>query len=380
MSGVMTNQKSPRQRGLFFALCITCMCISACQYGQETPATANTDLCKKSGNGVNWKALLNENCADLADYHLFNDAKNPRENPVSPGIAYELNSALFTDFANKYRYVFIPPGSQVEYQPREVLEFPSGTVLVKVFALPQSDSSDTIMGIRLLIHRAHGWTGLTYRWQADLQNAVLDLNGENIDTHVWHDAYFENLTYVIPTSGTCKTCHQFNVGDSARMTPIGPKTRLLNRNINTPDGSANQLSYWQQLGLLNNLPQDSSTLEFAPDWHDETYNLQSRAKAYLDINCSHCHRDEGAASLSGLRLEYWREVNYQHGLCNPAHGWRGGGYDIWPGNGSISSLPLRMELNAATDRMPPIGRSLTDQHAVDLMRDWIDSLQGTACE
>lgn len=378
MSGVMPQR--PRQRGRFRML-LLCGLLGACTYDSaEQAADITQSLCQKNHNGVNWEALLSENCTDLADYHLFTDAENPRQNPTAPGLAYQLNSALFSDFAQKYRYLFIPPGSQAEYQSQEIIEFPTGTVLVKVFALPQSDNSDALMEIRLLILRSRGWTGLTYRWQAEQQNAVLDLNGENIQTQVWHDGYFENFTYVIPTAGTCKTCHQFNSGDTSHMIPIGPKVRLLNRTIQTSAGTENQLLYWQNLGLLNHLPADTSTLEFAPDWHNANYSLQQRAKAYLDINCSHCHRDEGAASLSGLRLEYWRDMSYQHGLCNPAHGWRGGGYDIWPGNGSISSLPLRMELTAPTDRMPPIGRTLTDQNAVDLMRSWIDTLQGTPCE
>ena len=380
-AGITHTPHSPRLRGLFSALQtgFIVVLLSACQAENKTASTTADTLCNAPGEDVNWQALLTENCLKLSEYRLFDAAQNPRINPRSPGIAYRLNSALFTDFANKYRYVFIPPGEQATYLAQEAFNFPVGTVLVKVFALPQSASSDAIMEIRLLIHRTRGWIGLAYRWQEGEENGVLDLNGENITTQVWHDDHFSELTYNIPSAGNCKICHQFNVNDTSLMTPIGPKARLLNLSLQTQDGSINQLQWWQQLGLLINLPEDSSTIEFAPDWHDEHYALQNRAKAYLDINCSHCHRDEGAAALSGLRLEYWRELSYQHGICNPAHGWRGGGYDIWPGNGDVSSLPLRMELTAATDRMPPIGRSLTDQAAVDLMRTWINSLPAQSC-
>lgn len=87
-----------------------------------------------------------------------------------------------------------------------------------------------------------------------------------------------------------------------------------------------------------------------------------------------------AGLLSGLRLEYWRtQIDYSHGVCNSAHGWRGGGYDIWPGQGNKSSLPLRMELSEAIDRMPPIGRVVTDEDAVSLIRLWIDSMPPKEC-
>lgn len=81
-----------------------------------------------------------------------------------------------------------------------------------------------------------------------------------------------------------------------------------------------------------------------------------------------------------MRLEYWRtSLDYSHGVCNIAHGWRGGGFDIWPGRGDKSSIPLRMELSEATDRMPPIGRAVADKEAVALIREWIDAMPLQEC-
>ena len=132
--------------------------------------------------------------------------------------------------------------------------------------------------------------------------------------------------------------------------------------------------------MLSGLPDSLSEIDAAPDWRDETKNLSNRAKAYLDINCAHCHRAEGAASLSGLKLEYARKaIDYNHGVCNSAHGWRGGGFDIWPGSSSQSSLVERMTLSPAPDRMPPLGRSLVDVDAVELIKQWIDAMPYQEC-
>jgi mono/diheme cytochrome c family protein len=164
------------------------------------------------------------------------------------------------------------------------------------------------------------------------------------------------------------------------MTLIGPKARLLNKEIDVAGEKINQLTYWSQKGLLQDLPESLAEVDLAPDWRDETKDLTDRAKAYLDINCAHCHRPEGAASLSGLKMEYRRKtIDYHHGVCNSAHGWRGGGFDIWPGDSEKSSMPLRMTLSGAPDRMPPLGRSLVDNEAVELIRQWIDAMPYQEC-
>jgi hypothetical protein len=80
-----------------------------------------------------------------------------------------------------------------------------------------------------------------------------------------------------------------------------------------------------------------------PSWQNSSANLQYRAKAYLYINCSHSHSNDGAAALSGLRLKYWRkDIGYNHSVCNPTHDWRGGSFDIWPKDGENSSIPMRI--------------------------------------
>jgi uncharacterized repeat protein (TIGR03806 family) len=289
-----------------------------------------------------------------------------------------LNSQLFTDHARKYRYVFMPLNTQATFVDKEVLEFPVGSVFVKVFALPKdtSKTEENIIEVRLMIHRAAGWVGLPYVWDEKTQDGHLDLNGESIPFSMLHGGEEYESYYGVPTHGSCRNCHQYE----GNMTLIGPKARLLNKEINVAGEKVNQLTYWSRAGLLKGLPESLAEIDFSPSWRDETKDLTERAKAYLDINCAHCHRPEGAASLSGLKLEYGRKsIDYHHGVCNSAHGWRGGGFDIWPGDSDNSSMPLRMTLSGAPDRMPPLGRSIVDVEAVDLIRQWIDAMPYQEC-
>ncbi|MCD8522816.1 MAG: hypothetical protein LRY66_02800 [Saccharospirillaceae bacterium] len=368
--------------GRFCAL-ILLLFISGCGADTDdkktiTPTSADP-LCNASGGDINWQALQQTRCPLLSQYGLFKGLPSEIKNS-NGGIYYELGSELFTDHARKYRYFFLPDNTQLGYQPQDILDFPDGSVIVKVFALPTqstADSAENIMEVRLLVKRAQGWVFIPYVWDNRINDGRLAIAGSKTPVSFTHRNETLNLMYESPSQSACQNCHQINHNGQLSFVPIGPKIRHLNQIINVNGQPLNQLEYWQSLGLIS-LPDGEHP--YAPDWRDTSAPLQQRAKAYLDINCAHCHNDNGAAALSGLRLEYWRTaIDYSHGVCNSAHGWRGGGYDIWPGRGHDSSLPLRMELNAAADRMPPIGRSVADEDAVALIRAWIDTLPAEEC-
>ena len=109
------------------------------------------------------------------------------------------------------------------------------------------------------------------------------------------------------------------------------------------------------------------------------------AKGYLDINCAHCHRPEGNASNTGLKLEYQRSYDedngFSHGTCKSPVAYGGGtlGYDVVPGNPAESIMHFRMQSNEPGDRMPEIGRSLSHDEGVALISEWIKRLPADSC-
>jgi uncharacterized repeat protein (TIGR03806 family) len=340
----------------------------------------NPSACNKQTNEVNAEALATQKCNWLSNYHLFITQENNSFIPNSPTLKYEINSALFTDFSQKQRFVYVPNSTQAQFHTTNNFEFPVNSVLIKVFSLPQSKQIQPIE-VRLLIKRNNGWIFLPYIWSKKHQDAFYYPDGYELNTSVYENQKKHEFTYSIPGSLTCGECHQ-NKDNNGNITflPIGPKARHLNKVIEYNGEFTNQLTLWHKLGKLNNMPNDLSVIDTAPNWQDESVNVQDRAKAYLDINCAHCHNENGSAALSGLRLEYWRKsITHAHGVCNSSHGWRGGGFDIWPGRGEISSIPIRMRHTDAKDRMPPIGRSLVDEQAAQLISDWIDSMPLNNC-
>jgi uncharacterized repeat protein (TIGR03806 family) len=302
---------------------------------------------------------------------------------------------LFTDYAEKYRFIFVPKGQQAAYNSRNALDFPVGTIIAKTFTMPRDflneAAGEELIETRLLIHRKEGWKALPFSWREDRGDADLALaGGTRMVSWIHKDGSSRSTNYVIPDANSCKTCHSTvrsesgsGVNQETVLTPIGPKARFLNRD-NLYDGTpANQLAYMAQQGVLAGLPDDLDSIDTVPDWEDTAANLQDRAKGYLDANCAHCHSPGGFASNSALFMEYWRPVDTSYGICKTpvAAGAGSGGlrFDIVPGKADESITSYRMDSNQPDVRMPEIGRTLIHDEGVALVREWINSLSGQ-CE
>lgn len=387
--------------------------LSACGGSGEdaTDTTAQTACSADVGTSVNWEALLTENCERLSDYNLFADATDPTSNPNETGIPYEMNTALFTDYATKYRYVFVPEGETATYSEHEVMEFPVGTVLVKTFSLPENtanrDGAETIIETRLLIHRADGWTALPYYWDttSDASYAIAGKTISNVS--LVHNEQTMTFDYVVPQKAQCTRCHSIEPIrqglDDKRLSifkPIGPKARYLNHDYEYETGTENQLAHWANAGIITGVPNDNNTIDTAADFHDDVNiagltndELTLAARSYLDINCAHCHRSEltipeefynGAAGDSGLQVEFNRDFDadpLKFGVCKSAvaSGHVDHPKDIIPGRSDKSYLPYRMNSLEGTHKMPELGRSTVHTEGVELINAWIDAMPADNC-
>ncbi len=348
----------------------------------DGPTVDTAALCGAEGTGLNTKAFVAD-CPNLSDYRLFADPANPLEN-ANEGIIYDLNTPLFTDYANKYRFVFVPEGSPAAYRSQEVFDFPVGTVIAKTFTI-QADlrddgSAEEIIETRLLIHRKEGWKALPYTWNQAKTDADLTVAGGTQDVS-WIDinGVQQSTEYVIPNTNNCANCHD----NAKELLPIGPTARSLNRDYTFASGTENQLDYWAQQGILTGAPEDKESIDSIPLWGDETASLDDRARGYLDINCMHCHTPGGAADTSGLFLEYFRPFGVAVGECKtPVAAGAGAGdldYDIVPGDADASIMVFRMDSNETEIRMAEIGRSVIHTEGVQLIADWINAMEPNDC-
>lgn len=329
---------------------------------------------------VNWAATV-VNCPTLSSYRLFSNPHDPRSTPNGQRAApYDLTSTLFTDYANKYRVIYVPEGQQVQYADQGPLDFPVGSVIAKTFALPLSSGVEQVVETRLLIRRAAGWAALPYRWRDDMSDADLALGGAALNAQVLDsDGNTVDVRYRVPNANQCGSCHAF----FGKSRPIGPKAQWLNRPYAfAPDHTANQLVEWQQRGLLAATDAQIASAPREPVWHDESDGtVEQRARAYLDINCAHCHSIGGRAYATGLYLTVGTTQGITTGLCKPpVSAGTGTGnllFDIVPGQPDESILMHRITSNDAAIRMPELGRSVVHTQGAALVEQWIEALTGS---
>lgn len=300
--------------------------------------------------------------------------------PADDVIVYELNTPLFTDYAEKQRLVKLPPGASARYTSEGPLDFPVGTVIAKTFFYPadlrepagDGDRLDRdLIETRILVHETTGWVGIPYVWNEDQTDAVLALTGAAVDVSWVHaDGTLRNSTHLVPNMNDCKRCHVLEA-----MQPLGPKASNLNRDIAGVHGTENQLVSWQRRGLLSGLPNDAD-LPWMAVWNDPTSGtIDARARAYLDVNCGHCHSAAGPARNSGLHLDIATTDPYRLGVFKtPVAAGRGTGgrlYGIVPGKPHESIMHHRVATVAAGEMMPEFGRSLVHEEGLELLTQWI---------
>ncbi|WP_421788328.1 SO2930 family diheme c-type cytochrome [Hyphobacterium sp.] len=314
---------------------------------------------------------------------------------------YDLNSALFTDHAGKLRTVWMPEAVSARYREGAVFDFPVGTVITKTFYYPVDGDGNVLRGdaaiivsdrpetldlsrvrlieTRLLIRRESGWVALPYVW-----------NEDETDARLMRAGYSETLTlaeaggtsrpinYLVPNVNQCAGCHATN-NTTRDLLPIGLAARHINRDFDYAEGRENQIAHFIASGYLTGTP-DIDQAPRAAVWNDPDQPLAARARAYLDINCAHCHNPVGPADTSGLHLNFDAPENANLGLCKPpiAAGPGSGGlrFDIVPGEPEQSIFIYRMASTRGDEMMPELGRSLAHEDGVTLIADWIASLEG----
>lgn len=287
---------------------------------------------------------------DLSGYAIFQG--DPVDlMPAEDFHVYELATELFTDYAEKQRLIKLPAGFTLKANGEGLPDFPEGTILVKTFYY-YNDKRDPSNGkkvieTRLEIKSNGRWNVGTYLWNKDQTDATLITTGIN-KTINWIDDQGNGrvIAYRVPSNNECATCHQA----SGQIIPIGPKLRNLNMDVERNAIEVNQLQHLQQTGILDGV--DPISIPSLPRWKNTSEPLDRRARAYLDVNCAHCHNANGIASGTKLVLNY--DTPYQ-------------GTDIGDRRNAIVS-------NMERGSMPRLGTSIVDDEGLELIRAYIKNL------
>ena len=335
----------------------------------------------------------------LSQWELFDQ----RDGELIPrdAMVYDLKTPLFSDYALKLRTLRVPKGTAIQAVDDELI-FPLGTVISKTFYYPRGApqasegrslvqkaeeaqqveslnmSRVRLLETRLLIKTLVGWQALPYVWNADQSDATLEVAGESFALTLVQGRERTDFDYMVPDANQCSSCHGVN---GTELKPIGLKVQHLNKNRAYGSRVQNQLAHWQQIGLLE------GSIASAPataTWNDPRASLDARARAYLDVNCSHCHSAAGAANSSGLLLDRGDHDPVHLGICKPpvATGRASGNdsYSIVPGSPRKSIMVYRMQSTEPDIAMPELGRSLVHREGVALISQWIKAMDGECAE
>ncbi|MDF2693357.1 MAG: hypothetical protein K0S65_1740 [Labilithrix sp.] len=274
------------------------------------------------------------------------DPKQPARAPTG-AIAYTVNSPLWSDGAQKDRWLFVPAGKKVSVEADGHFDVPTGSVAVKTFTLG-GKRIETRLFVR---YDDGGWAGYSYEWNDDQSDAVLLADSKTKDLGGGTSWYF-------PSRGECFACH----------TPIAGFTLGL---------EARQLEHERFASVLDAPIAKES---FPPLRAADTPGAsnEERARGYLHANCSMCHRQGSGAGAATLDLRIDRSLADTR-ICNvaPQAGELGvaGSNIVTPGDPTRSTLALRMR-TLDENRMPTLATRVVDEKAVNAIETWIRELPG----
>ena len=290
--------------------------------------------------------------------------------PAAGYIPYAMNTPLWSDAADKYRWVAVPNDGNADTAAEQIAAgatgdwaFPVGTVFIKHFELPLSDGTIRRLETRFLVHSNDGYYGLTYRWLPDGSDAELLTDGldEVIDGQTWH----------YPSRPECMSCH-----NAASNAVLGPRTAQFNRPLYYPTTgrTANQMSTFEALGLFDTPLGDPASLPKMESIYSLGATMEVRSRSYLASNCAHCHRPDGPGR-GGFDTQFDTPLSAQNLINGSVVDDFGipGAAVIVPQDSDASILFMRLAAIGGP-AMPPLAKNIAHASAVELFDQWIDAV------
>ncbi|MCB1124538.1 MAG: hypothetical protein KJT03_23495, partial [Verrucomicrobiae bacterium] len=213
-----------------------------------------------------------------------------------------------------------------------------------------------------ILHWDGYWRGYSYRWNEAQTDASL-VRKEGLDTEI------AGKTYHFPSRDECIRCHGSNFNRPLAFFP-GQMDR---------DG---QLSRFRKLGIIDDVFVQTASRQPLANPYDKAAPLELRARSWLHSNCSHCHKVSGGSGLTTMMNAAVPTDRMDLIGTSPSRGYFGmsNAHQIDPGNPYHSVLYYRIATKGA-GHMPMVGSQTIDKQGVQLIHDWIRSLDpGRAIE
>ena len=315
----------------------------------------------------------------LSDSGLFSSIT---EQTPEPGvIAYSINAEPWADYARAERFVAIPNELSIKNEVSTTPEepkwtFPKNSVLVKTLSLDMRDGDPATrrrVETQLLHFDGTEWMPYTYQWNEEQSDAVLVAAPGAEQTFEIADENAAGGTRVqtwrFSGRAECQRCHNNWSGPALAF-----NTPQLNRDHDYGDVTGQQLATFAHIGLIEK-PVAAENRPQLADPHDASAELDDRARAYLQVNCAHCHRlHAGGAVLSHMHYDLALEKTNMV-AARPSQGTFGihAAQVIAPGDPLRSVLLYRMS-KLGSGRMPHIGSTEVDRAGIELIYEWLKQM------
>jgi len=279
--------------------------------------------------------------------------------------AYHPRYALWSDGADKERFVYLPPGSSIDTSDPDRWGFPIGTRLYKTFSIGGVRIETRILEKIAAPRGTSSWTMTSYVWSADQRSVTL------VGAFGAQDVL--GTTHDVPSYTQCVRCHSVAQDDA----------------IN--GFSAVQLAHDEDgvtLAMLNADGWLSAPIDPAQATIPGDATAQA-ALGYLHANCGNCHGGPAAEHDLDFQVrvgttDVTATRTWATAVCGCSAWSRtlssGEHVDlrIDPSHADLSVSIVRMGTRVLTDQMPPIGIDVVDPSGIDDVSAWITSLPETA--
>jgi putative heme-binding domain-containing protein len=297
--------------------------------------------------------------------------------PASGVYPYTINCEKWRDYAATERLIGFPNTSAVAINDGR-WQFPSNAVLAKTYTLEMErgkPSSKRKIETQLLHFNGQDWNAYSYRWNDQQTDAELVPAAGSETTLTVSDSDAPDGKRVqnwrFHSRAECLRCHNPWCG-----TLLAFNSDQLKHDITESSHSdaADQLVRLIDLDLLPKKASENATADKFVDPYSADHSLEARARSYLHINCSHCHRENaGGAVQSFMNVEM---PLARAGLLDnkPSQGTFGipDAKVITPGDPSHSILFYRLS-KSGKGHMPYLGSSVIDPAGLDVIYRWIES-------
>lgn len=295
--------------------------------------------------------------------------------PAAGVVPYTINAEPWADFATTERHLAIPESGTINPAVPQ-WKYPKDSVFVKTLSLPIVDGkSKSLRKVETQILHFDGaeWMPYTYQWNDQQTDATLlgAIGSERILSvdDPLNPGTARQQSWRFSSRAECQRCHNKWSGPV-----LGFSAVQLEHSAQNPAASPSQLKTLISLGLMEK-PKVPSEFPALVNPRDGSADLTARARAYLQVNCAHCHRlHAGGAVLSHMHHDLPLEKTNMIGV-RPTQGTFGihAAQVIAPGDPFRSVLYYRMS-KLGNGRMPHLGSSELDHEGITLVHDWIRQL------